>query len=233
VDAFLEHRPDLVEIGKAAIAAALIPYEHHNHLFFDLTRAGRWYGHLFEQMACEEKRWCRNALTVITYNYDRSLEYFLAKALSRSFDRSETTARNIVESIPILHLHGQLGAIGVELGCRPYDVDCSPERIEIAAAGIRIVSEASPDTEEFHLARAALKNAERIYILGFGYNQVNLERLQRGSFPQGKFFVGTCYGMLEGEQQEAKGWFQGGFALSPSDFTITETLRYYPPLRQA
>jgi hypothetical protein len=33
IDAFLEHRPDLIEVGRAAIAATLIQFEKEERLF--------------------------------------------------------------------------------------------------------------------------------------------------------------------------------------------------------
>src|SRR5450432_4260426 len=49
IDAFLEYRPDHLDIGKAAIAATLIPYERHERVFtFD---SENWLRYLFDQMS--------------------------------------------------------------------------------------------------------------------------------------------------------------------------------------
>ena len=48
VDAFLEHRPEFIPIGKLAMAIALIQFEHEPHLF---KRDGKsWYEYLFNQL---------------------------------------------------------------------------------------------------------------------------------------------------------------------------------------
>ena len=49
VDAFLEHRPDLVQTGKIAMAIALIRYEDLPFLFHP---DNNWYDYLYARMNC-------------------------------------------------------------------------------------------------------------------------------------------------------------------------------------
>ena len=51
------------------------------------------------------------------------------------------------------------------------------KRIKVASENIIIVSEAQPQSKEFELATNRIKEAERVYFLGFGYYVLNLERL--------------------------------------------------------
>ena len=48
----------------------------------------------------------------------------------------------------------------------------------MAAGDIRIVSDADAETEQFQTARTLLKQAERIYFLGFGFQSDNVRRLE-------------------------------------------------------
>ena len=82
VDLFLENRKDFEEIGKLAIAATLIPYEDYKA--FLPTNKPRWYETLFHLMV-EGGRFEDNKLSVITFNYDRSLEAFLFLALQNLY----------------------------------------------------------------------------------------------------------------------------------------------------
>ena len=50
VDAFLEHRPDYMEIGKLAMAAALLHSESEHKLFETEEGAETWYQYLFKAM---------------------------------------------------------------------------------------------------------------------------------------------------------------------------------------
>ena len=87
IDAFLEHRSDdYMEIGKLAIAATLIPFERE-HLLLDQSSndanhvflGDPWYQYLIERLTTKDPDHFRNhKLSIITFNYDRSLEYSLA-----------------------------------------------------------------------------------------------------------------------------------------------------------
>jgi hypothetical protein len=232
VDAFLEHRPDLVSIGKAAMAAALIPFERIDELFNALEDRGKWYAHLLEQLAAPPDRWAENRLTVVTYNYDRSLEFFLRKALANAFRLNPAEASSLADSLRVIHLHGFLAKLGdVSDGGRPYSPDTAPNRVKLAADQIRIVSEARPTDPGFAEARDALRAAERVYILGFGYSEVNLERLGHDCFPTGHAHFGSCYEMEEGERIDVEKWFGGSISLRQPDRDVLRFLRHHQSLR--
>ncbi len=59
-----------------------------------------------------------------------------------------------------------------------------------------IVDEEILNTQQLSLARAALRQAEVICLLGFGYHPFNLNRLQIENFA-GEIY-GTSSGMVEG-----------------------------------
>ena len=117
VDAFLEHRSDYLGVGKAAIAWALIPYERLRYLFESWTRPSRdqadWYQYLFSRMSSDTpfEKFGENKLSIVTFNYDRSLEMYLVTALENSYDKRRDEAVNVLAQIPVIHVHGQLGAL--------------------------------------------------------------------------------------------------------------------------
>src|SRR5260370_29716698 len=82
VDAFLEYRQEWIKVGKLAIAAALIPFEDESRLFAD----GDWYKYLFNALRAPFEDFGKNKLAVITYNYDRSFQfYFLTRLLNTHY----------------------------------------------------------------------------------------------------------------------------------------------------
>src|SRR6266498_4216063 len=109
VDAFLEHRTEFERIGKAAMIAVLIPKEGQSRLF-DRSNNEHWYEYLFDKMGSSFDEICRNKLSIITFNYDRSLDYFLLNAIKSSFKRDENDCLSVLNNIPIVHVHGQLGS---------------------------------------------------------------------------------------------------------------------------
>ena len=119
VDAFLETRPDLQDIGKRAIACGLIPFENEETLFAPSTGFGggpRWYQLLLSQLGNNIDTFGDNRLSVLTFNYDRSFEHFLVIALSRKYNLPRATTWQHVQRIPIHHLYGSLGAYAADDG---------------------------------------------------------------------------------------------------------------------
>lgn len=82
VDFFLENNEKFEEIGKLAIAFELILHEDYKQLRREQKK--RWYETLFHLMV-QGGRFDQNRLSVITFNYDRSLEAFLFRALGNLY----------------------------------------------------------------------------------------------------------------------------------------------------
>lgn len=177
VDWFLEDRPEYIPIGKAAIAACLIPFENPERLFPPQAPSEHWYELLLNVMASPVEGFCENELSVITFNYDRSLEYYFLKVLETRLNSLEK-AVELLSTFKIVHVHGSLGELSLasDIG-RPYSPDVSSESISIAANNIIIVGEAADDSESFEEARVLLNNAEKIVFLGFGFHPESIRRL--------------------------------------------------------
>ncbi len=124
IDAFLAHYARFMDVGKAAIAATLIPYEKGGDVLFR-PPADHWYRYVWSHLQdTGAAAFGENKLTVVTFNYDRSLERFLITAFANSFDVDVGDAAEIVSAaIPVVHVHGQLGALSESVvadGRRPY-----------------------------------------------------------------------------------------------------------------
>jgi len=232
VDLFLEKRPEYLEIGKAAIAAALIAYENPNSL-------GRkedglsWYEYLFAKLETSPEEFSQNKLAIITFNYDRSLEYFLFVALRHTYDLKENEAAKLVHSIPIIHVYGQLGAfpfLGLD-NERYYTPEVKPELIKIAASGIRIISEDAADTPEFTQAHDLIAKAKVVCFLGFGFHTENVKRLitkvqqQLDTNWNFRTFDGSAYDIKEGERPLISHLFKGRIKLGNEDEDVLNYLR--------
>jgi len=177
VDWFLEEYQEFTGIGKAAIAAALIPLEIPDRLFPPGAPTRHWYELLLNKLYSKDGAFNGSPLSIVTFNYDRSLEHYLFRVLEtrlRNADRAvETLAR-----LEIVHVHGCLGGLDplVSDG-RAYLPQISSEEIRKAAGQIIVVGEASGETVEFERARTLLSGAERIIFLGFGFHSESVRRL--------------------------------------------------------
>jgi hypothetical protein len=202
VDAFLERRPAFLEVGKLAIAFCLMPFEKEETLYHPDSNRGRdWYEYLSVKLNSSFEQFGDNKLSIITFNYDRSLEHYLLNSLVYLHGKDRDECAKALEKIPIVHVYGQLGE-------HPYPKEGSqqyrPDQVqhfryvETAADGIKLYHEEADEASA--RARELLTGAQRICFLGFSYNQFNVARLKlHQPFDLRTLVMGTARG-LEGEE---------------------------------
>lgn len=225
VDAFLEHRPEFIEVGKLAIAYCLMPYESEETLFGgEGTRGGDWYQYLSTKLNASFEKFGDNRLSVITFNYDRSLEHYLFVTLQNTHGRSDDDCADALRKIPIIHVYGQLSRHPYpDKLARPY----SPERdrykyVGYAAGGITLLHDKIQP--EIEAARQMLKAAERVCFLGFGYHQLNLEKLTLQDSSSQRFVFGTARGLIGEEVVSIKNELQRKMLCGRVELTDADNL---------
>lgn len=178
IDAFLETVPEQAELGKFLISRELKRYENVDRLF-PPNRSG-WYQYLFNQILNNGKvdGFERSQLNIVTFNYDRSLEAYLHEALMARFQLPSSDAQALMSGIEILHVHGAIGRYPEV----PYQNETDPTKLIELSAQIQIIHEFGNQDDgfcspEFERANRLLKEAERIFILGFGFHPENIRRL--------------------------------------------------------
>lgn len=205
VDAFLEYRKDYLEIGKLAIAYCLIPFEDEKMLYAPISarRGGNWYEYLSVKLAANFDDFGANELAIITFNYDRSLEYYLFAALRNLHGRPAEECANTLAKIPIIHVYGQLGREPYpKPGCRLYEPDRERfVKTARAAPGITLLHE---EISDLSTARELLTNATRICFLGFSFHELNLARLQLENSDGRRQIYGTVRGLFGLEVTKVK-----------------------------
>jgi len=136
----------------------------------------------------------------VTFNYDRSLEHFFRTALANSYRKTPAEVRAVLEKIPIVHVHGALGALDAKDG-RTYKPDLHTPDIQTAMGNIAIMPEAKHSSPEFEEARELLGSAKQIVFLGFGYHPPNMKRLEVVAY-EGKIAGGSSLGLGDAERRE-------------------------------
>jgi len=198
VDAFLEYRTDLIPLGKLTIAAALIPCENENNLYTFSRKGGEsWYEFLWGKLRAPYELLHENRLSIITFNYDRSLEQYIFKCIKRTFNLKDNECYEKLKAIPIVHVHGTLGTLPWQVKRttqRPYTAEIPWNYVKIAGDQIKIISDKEQNEEDIQLARQLLIDAEMVYFLGFGYHEANMDRLDIGGLNKNKLF-GTGRGL--------------------------------------
>lgn len=181
IDSFLARRTEFAEIGKYCIAVELCQRENPDVLR-QIPNDDDWYSLLWEALtrdASTVRDVRSNRVQFVTFNYDRSLEHFLFESTKYTYGVSDEDALTTVKSLGILHVYGVLGEFSPQLGenSRPYDTDLNGRKIQIAASGIRIIPEAREDDGVFHMARDMIARCKTLCFLGFGFDPLNLSRL--------------------------------------------------------
>jgi len=208
VDDFLEERQEHEKIGRLCIAGALMPCEHRAKTqMFEAGQGSRhWYRELWHLMSAPFEEFQENKLSIVTFNYDRSLEHYLFTALKSRFKKSDTEcAEKLADKV--IHVYGQLG-------CLPWQAsevtqmvpfgEASPDNIRHAADGIQIMHIAEETSDEFECARKVIAGAKRVLFLGFGFHATNMKRLgftPPCENPPGLDLYGTFVGLPLREQR--------------------------------
>jgi hypothetical protein len=233
VDAFLEHRPEFMDVGKKAIALYLIRYENEDALS---TSNEDWYTYLLDRMTEGTPfiDFGKNRVGFVTFNYDRSLEHYLLTTLRSRYGKSSEEVADVLRQLPIIHVHGSLGYLPWQKQevkeQRKYESSRTKDAVEIAAKGIKIISEHLDSSKEFGESWDLMVQAKLIAILGFGYNEVNVKRLRLPLTQPGARVIGTCKGFLDAERRRLSEKHKGLW-LSNTGNGIMDFLRNDPDLR--
>lgn len=206
VDAFLQHGNQFIDVGREAIAAALLPHEQ-TVMLFDVPRnkgIPNWYELLFSELNTSFEEFDKNKLSIVTFNYDRSIEHYLFTAFKNTHHKSDEECAQKMETINIVHLYGKFGDLpwqNTGFSTVPYQADSDQKyyglMVKRGGENIRIIHEFTDvkNDPSFQEAHKLLTTAKRMYFLGFGYDQVNLNRLIGGYQRSGGEIRGTMYKM--------------------------------------
>jgi hypothetical protein len=223
VDAFLEYRPEFIHLGKTAIAEALIPFEDEEKLF---SSKNNWMGYLLEKLNAPLDKFDKNRLSVITFNYDRSVEWYLFKALRARYGLNPQRAQELLHHVPIIHVHGILGGLPWEQNGREYIPRPERNGVYLARERIKIIHEEIKKDPEFEHARQAMINAHRIIYLGFGYHPVNVQRI--ATYFTGRrvtHVFGSAFGLTKIEQASVLKRLSHQCTFGNADWDVLRTLR--------
>lgn len=182
IDSFVAYRPEYQQICETAIAAALLPLEAVSSLTNVGGKHGNadWYQLLWNELLSEVEAadgLVKNSVRFITFNYDRSLEQFLVGAIAGTFGVSQEAAINALRAFPIKHVYGSLGECEPSQGFAygGHSREQLVERMVRARSSIKTVPSVRGGRDDE--AAEWLASAHRVYVLGFGFDPINCDRI--------------------------------------------------------
>lgn len=233
IDIFMARNPKLAPVGKCIIAFEIFNAEHRSLFreqaewvqemrksqMSETTRdqylakkdfqGGIWYEYLFDRLTAglasndDLPDFSEGKVAFITFNYDRSLEYFLYESFHNSFTEvPESQIVQSLKSLKILHIYGQIAPLKWQDSAQGVDYrpPINVSLLRNASSYIRTIYEEqkNPELKE---AQDLIKQAEQIFLLGFGYAAENMQILGLpGVIPPGNCQVhGTAFNLNKQE----------------------------------
>ncbi|MCJ2023381.1 hypothetical protein [Methylobacterium sp. J-067] len=216
IDDFLHLHSDnseLQALGKLSIAYAIQNAEKRSYLRTDF--GGRWLPDNFLQMASTFytkmfKLITRGVLkrqisdifrncTIISFNYDRSLEFFFLHALMALYNINENEASEIMKTLAIFHPYGTVGKLPFmanngETASYYGNILMGDPLIQVSK-DIATYTEKIRDVETVERLRSAVSRCERLMFLGFGFHEQNLSLLKPATMATEREIYATAYGI--------------------------------------
>ena len=195
IDLFLSKFPDYELAGKVAIIYNILQAENTSVFREDLINRKKmnkqinddWLLDLYSALtkdlntvqSIEDLNF--DHVSFVSFNYDRSLEYFLSTSFSNgiNFTKIGGNTKLIMDRIKIEHVYGKVADLPIDhndikvngLSYRNFNVDVNP--ISDWIDNIRVIYDRhEADMNKIH---KLISEASKIYFLGFGYDVTNLK----------------------------------------------------------
>lgn len=171
---------------------------------------------------------------IITFNYDRSLEFYLYRKATIKTVEIGRSPKLECSPIDILHVHGELGEASPD---DPWWHESLPTlsvaATQSSARNIRVYSEPS-GLDRFEKAWDWIERAERVVFLGFGFHDSNLMHLRfvgPKAFPRrsGRCHT-TSYGLARERYEILKTQIDPNLAWKGPDVRCRDFLAQLSPL---
>jgi len=182
IDLFLTIHRDHSEIGKKAIFLNILNAEANS---IQGGRTKNWYTTLFGLMISgithpdNIEQFIDNNITIITFNYDRSLENYLYESfMNYNNIKRESEKIIILNKIKIHHVYGKLAGLPWENDTESlkFGQEIWANQLDEKKDNIKTIYERrSEDLEDMI---NSIHYADKIYFLGFGFAEENVRILK-------------------------------------------------------
>jgi len=208
----------LVEVAKIAISYQILEAEeasclkipdNHSDVTWPKIR-GTWLGQFAQILVQDATRDNLDGIfenvSIISFNYDRTIRRALPNILISQFGISDNAASELGKRLKIFHPYGSLGDLPWEETSNVVNFGC-PHQANLlnVARNIRTFTEQTLDAERLSAMRSALSGADQIIFLGFGYLSQNMELILNGVIGSAMSVMGTSLGLSEPDTEIVSG----------------------------
>jgi hypothetical protein len=195
IDNFLynhQNNPAYQIFGKTAIFSIILRAEMTSNLYTDMNNRNytpvlenTWYLSLFQQLirqATLNTFIARlNDIQFITFNYDRSLEFYLYQSIQRSYEVTPEKAAEIINNANIYHPYGQVGFLPFQKGLLTFDYGAFQKYTENDLSKyIKTYTEGTDiKAKDYRKAMYNFYESEKVIFLGFAFHQQNIDLLYK------------------------------------------------------
>jgi len=243
IDKWLSSNGSYRDIGKLAIVNSIVKKENESQLRFEgrneKEKSLDWFTTLFNEMMIGfnlHDHFYFHKVYFITFNYDRVFEYLLYESFRHSFSGVKLEEINrVLSNLTINRIYGCIDDPPWKKEGDQYGDSYKLKCLDEARKRIKTVGETVTDTIQVHQMDLLFRSATRIFFLGFGYDQQNLEILRiperfKGSLLR-PIILGTAQGQLKEEIDKIKLRFLSRLDPAPiitiEDCDCTTLLRKY------
>lgn len=200
------HFDSVETVGKMAIAHQILRKEYDSKLKSRNHDASlvnledprdTWLFHLGRMVTTNVRKpdaiRCFDKLSIITFNYDRSIEHYLPTVFQDCYGFNTAEARSIVSRLEIFHPYGSVGDlpwlnrgnVGIPYG--------EVRSLDTIYHSLRTFSEKLEETASLSQMRKKLSEAQHVVFLGFGFHPQNMELLTPRGNMNATRILGTIF----------------------------------------
>lgn len=155
----------------------------------------------------------------VTFNYDRCIEQYLWHHVTTALAIPPNEARELLQSVPIIHAFGSIGQLPEMGGHHPFGSH-DARYIAGAAANIRTYTE-SVDSVIGDRIQSVVSSADKLVFLGFAFHSQNLELMIGNEKPKNAEVWGTCLGLRPRRREEVMSYFSKFSIGEPKLYSLT------------
>ena len=194
IDNFIDQHRDNQKIalcGKLAIVKSILEAEGRSLLYFKQDRIDStinfkslektWYINFFKLLTenCQKNELKERfeSITLIIFNYDRCVEFFMLKALQKIYKIDENEAADLVKCLSIYHPYGSVGLLPSLATNNTIAFGQLPNANQLLALvqQIKTFTEGTdPDSSDIVEIRENMAKASHIAFIGFAFHKLNM-----------------------------------------------------------